>query len=65
METAKLNTKFRKPIGKFSKKNTRKDIDDPFYSEENMRWLEESAKQMENGQVVAMTFDELKALLHG
>lgn len=33
---------------------------DPFYSESNMKFLKESMKQLERGEVVVKTFEELK-----
>ena len=39
--------------------------DDPFYSEENIARLKKSAEQIERGQVVEKTFDELKKLVYG
>ena len=38
---------------------------DPFYSESNMKWLQESIKQMENGQVVTKTMEELEEMEKG
>ncbi len=38
---------------------------DPFYSEENMKRLERSIKQLEDGQVVTKTIDELQAMVDG
>lgn len=35
---------------------------DPFYSEANMKHLEQSIKQMEEGNVVVKTMDELEAM---
>lgn len=35
---------------------------DPFYSESNMKFLKESMKQLERGEVVVKTFEELKEL---
>jgi len=35
---------------------------DPFYSEANMRAIDESAKQIESGQVVRKTIEELEAM---
>ena len=40
-------------------------LEDPFYSESNMKWLQESIKQMENGQVVTKTMKELEAMTDG
>ena len=36
--------------------------DDPFYSKINLIWLDESFKQLENGQVVIKTMEELEAM---
>ena len=33
---------------------------DPFYSESNMKAIKESIKQLERGEVVVKTFEELK-----
>ena len=38
---------------------------DPFYSEENMERLKRSIKQLEDGQVVTKTIDELQAMVDG
>ena len=38
---------------------------DPFYSKENMKRLERSIKQLEDGQVVTKTIDELQAMIDG
>ncbi|MBQ9377241.1 MAG: type II toxin-antitoxin system RelB/DinJ family antitoxin [Schwartzia sp.] len=38
---------------------------DPFYSEENMKRLEHSIKQLEAGQVVTKTIDELETMANG
>lgn len=35
---------------------------DPFYSESNMKALEESINQLENGKVVVKTMEELKEM---
>ncbi|WP_347493445.1 hypothetical protein [Ruminococcus sp. HUN007] len=35
---------------------------DPFYSESNMKALEESIVQMKNGKTVTKSFDELELL---
>lgn len=35
---------------------------DPFYSEENMKYLRESMKQLEEGRVVVKTMEELEAM---
>lgn len=39
--------------------------DDPFYSEENFARLKKSAEQLERGQVVEKTFDDLRKLVYG
>ena len=36
--------------------------DDPFYSEKNQARLKESLRQLENGQVVVKTMEELEAM---
>ena len=38
---------------------------DPFYSEENMEWLRQSAREIEEGQVVTKNIDELQAMVDG
>ena len=38
---------------------------DPFYSEENMEWLRQSAREIEEGQVVTKTIDEVQAMVDG
>jgi len=38
------------------------DETDPFYSESNMRALEKSIKQAENGEIVVKTMEELEAM---
>lgn len=35
---------------------------DPFYSEKNMKWLEESQREIEEGKVVGKTMEELEAM---
>ncbi len=39
--------------------------EDPFYSESNMKWLDEATKQFQNGQIVTKTMDELEAIANG
>ena len=39
--------------------------DDSFYSENNMKWLQDSVTQMKNGKVVTKTIDELEAMTNG
>ncbi len=46
------------------KKNSR-ETDDPFYSEENLARLKKSAEQLERGQIVTKTLDELRELVYG
>ncbi len=36
--------------------------DDPFYSESNMKFLKESIKELEAGNVVVKTMEELRAM---
>ncbi|MBQ7516646.1 MAG: type II toxin-antitoxin system RelB/DinJ family antitoxin [Schwartzia sp.] len=38
---------------------------DPFYSEENMEWLKQSAREIEEGKVVTKTIEELEAMVNG
>jgi len=38
---------------------------DPFYSERNMAAIDEAAKQIERGQVVVKTLEELEAMEDG
>ena len=40
----------------------RKDNDDGFYSEENMRAIRRSLKQLEEGKVVIKTMEELEQM---
>jgi DNA-damage-inducible protein J len=35
---------------------------DPFYSAENMRWIQESIGQMQRGEVIKKTFAELEEM---
>ena len=35
---------------------------DPFYNEKNLTWLDESFRQLETGQVVVKTMEELEAM---
>lgn len=35
---------------------------DPFYSEENMKWIKESIKQLDEGKVVKKTIEELERM---
>ena len=35
---------------------------DPFYSDSNMRAIDEAAKQIEKGQVIVKTMEELEAM---
>jgi DNA-damage-inducible protein J len=35
---------------------------DPFYSQENMKWIEQSIQQMKNGQIITKTFEELEQM---
>ena len=39
--------------------------EDPFYSESNMKALDEAAKQFHNGQIVSKTIEELEAIANG
>ncbi len=36
--------------------------DDPFYSESNMKFLQESIREIEEGKVITKTMEELKAM---
>lgn len=38
---------------------------DPFYSESNMKYLQRSIKQMDEGKVVIKTMDELEEMANG
>lgn len=40
-------------------------IEDPFYSESNMRRLRESEEQIRQGKVVVKTMEELEAMANG
>ena len=39
--------------------------EDPFYSEENLARLKKSIAQLERGEVVEKTLDELRKLVYG
>lgn len=39
--------------------------EDVFYSEPNMKWLDEATMQLKKGQVVTKTIDELEAIANG
>ena len=39
------------------------DLSDPFYSEENIRWIEEAGKRIREGRVVIKTMEELEAMV--
>lgn len=39
--------------------------EDVFYSESNMKWLDEATMQLKKGQVVTKTIDELEAIANG
>ena len=39
--------------------------EDPFYSESNMKHLRKSKEQIQNGQVVVKTMEELEAMANG
>ena len=45
------------------RKIIRSELDDPFYSEENIARLKKSIEQLERGQVVEKTLDELKQFI--
>ena len=55
------NIKVKKNIPQFEVKDNK----DFFHTEENLARLEKSAQQLENGQVVNVTFDELRKLING
>ena len=42
--------------------DTTVDLTDPFYSEENIRWIEEAGKRIREGRVVIKTMEELEAM---
>ncbi len=46
-------------------KDTPSKADDPFYSEENLARLKKSIAQLERGEVVEKTLDELRQLVYG
>lgn len=48
--------------GRKAVKPMRKDNDDGFYSEENMRAIRRSLKQLEEGKVVIKTMEELEQM---
>jgi DNA-damage-inducible protein J len=35
---------------------------DPFYNAANMKWIEQSIRQMEDGQIITKTFEELQQM---
>ena len=39
--------------------------EDPFYSEANMKALDEATKQFQNGQIVTKTMEELETIANG
>ena len=39
--------------------------EDPFYSESNMKALDEATRQFQNGQIVTKTMEELEAIANG
>ena len=39
--------------------------EDPFYSEANMKALDEATKQFQNGQIITKTMEELEAIANG
>ena len=39
--------------------------EDPFYSESNMKALDEATRQFKNGQIVTKTMEELEAIANG
>ncbi len=57
-DTTTLKTRSDKQVSK----STVETADDPFYSPENMRALDESFRQLREGKVVVKTLDELKAM---
>ena len=42
-----------------------KDNVDPFYSEENQKWIQKSIKQVEDGKIISKTIDELEQIVNG
>ena len=42
--------------------DTTVDLSDPFYSEENMRWIKLAEQQIREGNVVIKTMEELEAM---
>ena len=42
--------------------DTSVDLSDPFYSEENMRWIDLAEQQIKEGKVVIKTMEELEAM---
>ena len=42
--------------------DTSVDLSDPFYSEENMKWIDFAEQQIREGNVVVKTMEELEAM---
>lgn len=60
-----LTNNFARMEDTLKRKSARRESEDPFYSKENIARLKKSIKQLERGQVVTKTFDELKELVYG
>ena len=59
-EAAKKQATFK--VAEAYEGDTSVDLSDPFYSEANMRWLEESDRQLREGRVIVKTMEELEAM---
>lgn len=65
METTQVLRNRRKPmVARDSAGISNKKSEDLFYSESNMKALERSWKQIEEGKVVTKTMEELEAMVN-
>lgn len=64
MNMSTLFNVFAKKVVRENKVPFNLDID-PFYSEENLKWINESIKQMKEGRFVTKTIDELEEMING
>ena len=60
-----LETAYKRIVPAFQQDEIEVPPADPFYSEANMERLKKSICQMERGEVVTKTMDELRALANG
>ena len=61
MNMSTLFNVFAKKVVRENKVPFNLDID-PFYSEENVKWIKESIKQLNEGKVVTKTIEELERM---